>query len=844
MIKLQRNTFVRTAQEELFRKKNKKGQLLSMASLIPLSACGGGSAAPAPTVPPPPPPPPSNEAPTDIAVSALTIAENTSGATVIGTVTTTDADSTSHTYTVSDARFEVVGGELQLKAGNSLNFEVIRGVELTATIVIDITARDSSGNEYTKAFTLTVTDVNDAPTTISLDVSTVRENDEGAVIGTLSSVDEDDVANAVTYSVSDSRFEVVGDQLKLKAGVSLDYEVDGSTVVVDVTVTDSAGLTTTEQLTITIEDVTELAGFTVTGIDEIDQSGFSVSGVGDVNGDGIDDIIIGARWADPNANNLSGESYVIFGSSAGFPTSFNLSTLNGTNGFVLNGIAANDKSGWSVSSAGDVNGDGVDDILIGAPAAIGYGFAVSAGESYVVFGSNAGFAASFDLSSLDGTNGFIIGGLLDNDSFGAAVSSAGDINGDGFSDIIIGAYTADPAAKDAAGESYVIFGTDTAFGTYFDPSTLDGGNGFVISGIDISDISGYSVSGAGDVNGDGIDDIIIGAPNGDPNGNAFAGESYVIFGSTTGFAANFDLASLDGTNGFTINGVEADDGTGFSVSAAGDVNGDGIDDLIIGEPGGSATSNESYVVFGSDAGFGATLDLSSLNGSNGFVMHGITVGDRSGYQVSGAGDVNGDGFADIIIGAPATDTDTGESYVIFGTDQGFAASFTMSSLDGTNGFVLRGKLTGDSSGVTVSAAGDVNNDGFDDLIIGAPVGDPGGINAAGESYIVFGSDSSWQAVYDLSWIGKTIFSSTSGNDTLVATDSSDVFDFNGTWGDDTVSGFQDGIDLLDLSDTGLVFGDLTIIQSGLDTVISDASGNSIILEGFSSTNITVDDFIF
>lgn len=830
------------------RKKGGKSQLLSMASLIPLSACGGGAAAPAPTTPPLP-----NDAPTDITVSAVTIVENTSGATVIGTVTTTDVDSTSHTYTVSDARFEVVGGELRLKAGNSLNFEAIRGAGATATITMDITARDSSGNTYTEAFTITVTDVNDAPTTISLDVSTVRENDEGAVIGTLSSVDEDDVANAVTYSVSDARFEVVGGQLKLKAGVSLDYEVDGSSVVVDVTVTDSAGLTTTEQLTITVEDVTELAGMKITGIDADDQSGFSVSNVGDVNGDGIDDIIIGARWADPNALNFSGESYVIFGSSAGFPISFDLSTLNGTNGFVLNGIALNDQSGWSVSSAGDVNGDGIGDILIGAPAAIGYGFSVPAGESYVVFGSNVGFAASFDLSSLDGTNGFIIGGLLDADSFGAAVSSAGDINGDGFDDIIIGAYSADPSAKDGAGESYVIFGSDAGFlgftpdldfNQYLDPSALDGSNGFTISGIDPVDISGYSVSAAGDVNGDGIDDVIIGAPEGDPNGNASAGESYVIFGSTIAFTANFDLTTLDGSNGFIINGVEAGDVTGFSVSAAGDVNGDGIDDIIIGEPGGTGTSNESYVVFGSDVGFNATLDLSSLDGSNGFVMHGITAGDRSGYQVSAAGDVNGDGFADILIGAPATDTDTGESYVIFGTDQGFAASFTMSSLDGTNGFILRGTSTGDKSGITVSAAGDLNNDGFDDILIGAPFADPGGVNAVGESYVIFGSDSSWQAVYDLSWIGKTIFSSTSGNDAFVATDSADVFDFDATWGDDTVSGYQDGVDLLDMSDTGLVFADLTIAQSGLDTLILDAGGNSIILEGITSTNITVDDFIF
>ena len=225
-------------------------------------------------------------------------------------------------------------------------------------------------------------------------------------------------------------------------------------------------------------------------------------------------------------------------------------------------------------------------------------------------------------------------------------------------------------------------------------------------------------------------------------------------------------------------------------------------------------------------------------------MHGINATDRNGYSVSGAGDINGDGFADIIVGAPASDSDTGESYVIFGSDQGFAASIDMSALDGTNGFVLRGISAGDKSGFSVSAAGDVNGDGIDDIIIGALLADPGGVDRAGESYVIFGSTSSWEAVYDLSWIGKTIFTGTSAIDAYDATLNDDVFDFDADWGDDTVTGFADGVDLLDLSDTGLVFGDLTITQTSADTLIEDASGNSILLVGITSTDITADDFIF
>src|SRR4028119_1242759 len=498
-------------------------------------------------------------------------------------------------------------------------------------------------------------------------------------------------------------------------------------------------------------------GFAINGIAEDDNSGFSVSSAGDVNGDGFDDLIIGALFADGNGITEAGQSYVVFGSNSGFGASFNLSALNGSNGFAINGIAEFDESGFSVSSAGDVNGDGIDDLIIGARSADPNGIS-EAGQSYVVFGSNSGFGASFNLSALNGSNGFAINGIAAFDFSGASVSSAGDVNGDGFDDLIIGARLADPNGISFAGQSYVVFGSNSGFGASVNLSALNGSNGFAINGIAARDLSGFSVSSAGDVNGDGIDDLIIGAIWADPNGISDAGQSYVVFGSNSGFAAGLNLSALNGSNGFAINGIAAFDQSGLSVSSAGDVNGDGFDDLIIGarlaDPNGNIDAGQSYVVFGSNSGFGAGLNLSTLNGSNGFAINGIAANDWSGLSVSSAGDVNGDGFDDLIIGAfladPNGNIDAGQSYVVFGSNSGFGAGLDLSTLNGSNGFAINGIAAADLSGFSVSSAGDVNGDGIDDLIIGARDASPNGISEAGQSYVVFGSNSGFGAGLDLS----------------------------------------------------------------------------------------------
>ena len=201
------------------------------------------------------------------------------------------------------------------------------------------------------------------------------------------------------------------------------------------------------------------------------------------------------------------------------------------------------------------------------------------------------------------------------------------------------------------------------------------------------------MASAGDVNGDGFADVIIGAPYADPHGSG-SGASYVVFGKASGFAANLDLSSLNGGNGFKISVGRADDQSGYSVASAGDVNRDGFADVIVGASSSDFVSGASYVVFGKASGFGANLDLSSLDGSNGFKIS-EEVGDVfGGISAAGAGDVNGDGFADVIVAAYGADphgSDSGASYVVFGKASGFAAYLDVSSLDGSNGFKISGE---------------------------------------------------------------------------------------------------------------------------------------------------------
>ncbi len=448
---------------------------------------------------------------------------------------------------------------------------------------------------------------------------------------------------------------------------------------------------------------------------------------------------------------LFGTSYVVFGTNNPFNTTINLSSLDGSNGFLIDAPSNNG------SPAGDINGDGIDDLIIGS---------YQENSSYVVFGKSAPFNSTLILKTLDGTNGFRLNGVAEYDQSGFAVSAAGDVNGDGFDDLIIGAFGADPNGS-RSGSSYVVFGKSTPFASTQSLSTLDGSNGFRLDGEGINHNSGFAVSAAGDVNGDGFDDLIIGAYSASPNGT-LSGSSYVMFGSSSPFNATMNLSSLVGSNGFRLDG-EVSSRSGQAVSFAGDINDDGFDDLFIGAPHAFPNgfySGSSYVVFGSSSPFNAIMNLSSLDGNNGFRLDGLAANYLLGRSVSAAGDINGDGIDDLILGAIGANangnTSSGSSFVIYGTNTPFTPTVNLSTLDSSSGFRIDGVANNDQSGFAVNTAGDVNGDGIDDLIVGAPYTDSNG-NQSGSSYVVFGKIGAPLVSFDLNLVdfGDTILGTSS-----------------------------------------------------------------------------------
>ncbi|MEM9385758.1 MAG: hypothetical protein AAGA68_11905 [Pseudomonadota bacterium] len=430
-----------------------------------------------------------------------------------------------------------------------------------------------------------------------------------------------------------------------------------------------------------------------------------------------------------------------------------LAAGDGSGGFVLNGAEVYDELGVGLAGLGDLNGDGIDDFIV---ATDNEDFVANQpSQAYVVFGSDQGFPSEFNPSALadgDGSTGFVINGISNVGRY-AAVNAAGDINGDGHEDLVIGSpgEQADGLPPNS-GVAYVVFGNESGFPPSVDLPSLDGSNGFAMLGIEIGDYAGDAVSGAGDINGDGVDDLVIGASGIDQGLIVNTGGAYVVFGSRQGFPANFPLALLgsgDGTRGFAIRApVDSFGSVGVGVGSAGDVNDDGVDDVLIGGPFSGSTNGEAYLLYGTTQGFTPVVDLADIaagDGSVGTVFRGAN-GERVGEFLTEVGDFNGDSVSDLII------SQEDGAYLLLGNPSGFPAEFELERLttgDGSEGALLSGM------GVDrANAVGDVNNDGLADVIVSDSAADVGGNTFVGRTYVVFGTRRAFPGVFALDTLAQ------------------------------------------------------------------------------------------
>lgn len=394
-----------------------------------------------------------------------------------------------------------------------------------------------------------------------------------------------------------------------------------------------------------------------------------VASAGDVNGDGYADVLVGA----PGLDGKKGRAMLYLGSASG---------LSATAAWTAYGENPQDQFGVSVASAGDVNGDGYSDVVVGAPSWPSYGWR---GKAYLYLGGPGGLGAS-PAWTRQGEN---VG-----DRFGWSVASAGDVNGDGYSDVAMGAYTFGTSVSNEHGKAYVFHGSATGLGAV--PAWTDEGTP--------QSFFGNSVSLAGDVNGDGYDDLIVGAPFHDlPGGNNY-GAAFVYFGSPTG---------LMPTPGWSAFGEVAGDEFGISASTAGDVNGDGYSDVVVGayrhNVGANNQAGRTYVYHGQPT-------AAALGAVAATTIDGLLPDEHLGNSVCSAGDVNGDGFSDVLVGAPGGSflyPEQGRMAVHLGSAAGVPA---ISSLD-----IWGPGFAGAHLGTCVALAGDVNGDGYSDLVAGAPL---------------------------------------------------------------------------------------------------------------------------
>ena len=424
--------------------------------------------------------------------------------------------------------------------------------------------------------------------------------------------------------------------------------------------------------------------------------GHSVSTAGDVNGDGYSDILVGAVGFD-NGQRNEGKVFLWYGSSSG--VNLGVSGIPSNAAWSYESNVADDLVGACVSTAGDVNGDGYADVILYA-GRLPFGL-YSLEYVSVYYGGSTGLPLTPDWKVTDS---------VPYSYFGSEVATAGDINGDGISDVIIGAfqYSVPNPGEQYEGAAYVYNGSPNGLSTIAANWTADGNQA--------SGTFGRSVSTAGDVNGDGYNDVIVGAYLFD-NGQTNEGRAFVYHGSVNGLSLTANWTG-------EINQTGA--GFGISVSTAGDVNGDGYSDVIVGSANfnnGQANEGGAFIYYGSSSGL-------SLSVNHTLEVNQVDAG--FGQSVSTAGDINGDGYSDVIVGSQNFDngeSNEGKVFVYFGSSNGPTSSFN---------WTAEGNQIDAKFGSCVSSAGDVNGDGFSDVIVGAMLFDNGQLEE-GKTFVYFGS---------------------------------------------------------------------------------------------------------